>query len=359
MHATPEPTLASVGQSAPEPVHFSTASHSPAALRQVVALETNASVGQTELEPVQFSARSHGPAEARHWVAAEAKPSAGHALAAPSHVSATSHRLAAPRQTVPLLATLSVGQAVETPLQVSATSQPPAEARHVVPELPAGCWQLLLEPSHWSSVHGLLSELHAIPEPSFESAGQAALEPVHFSTASHSAAAARQVVPLATSESAGQLVDAPVQVSATSQAPAEARHWVPALPAGCVQNTPAPSHSSTVQTLPSLVQAVPKPARESAGQVAEPLQVSCTSHSPADERQTVPTLPAGQLQTCELHCTAVVQGLLSSIQATVIDSVTEVGESEESKQVLSALVLLTQIVKLYGPQVEADVGASY
>jgi hypothetical protein len=360
VHAVPEPTFASVGQSALDPVHFSTASHSPAALRQVVALETNASVGHTELEPVQFSATSHGPAEARHCVAAEAKLSAGHALAAPSHVSATSHELTALRQTVPLLATLSVGQVVETPLQVSATSQPPADARQVVPELPAGCWHELLEPSHWSSVHGLLSELHEVPEPSFESAGQAALEPVHFSTASHSPAAARQVVPLATSESAGQVVDEPVQVSAMSHAPAEARHCVPALPAGCVQETLEPSHSSTVHGLPSLVQLVPKPAFESAGHdVDTPLQVSWTSHSPAAERQTVPALPAGQLQTCELHCTAVVQGLLSSIQATVIDSVTEVGESDVSKQVLSLLVLLTQIVKLYGPHVDVEVGASY
>ena len=48
----------------------------------------------------------------------------------------------------------------------------------------------------------------------------------------------------------------PVQLSATSQAPADARHTVPAFPAVCAQE-PAPLQASTVQTFPSLVQAVP------------------------------------------------------------------------------------------------------
>jgi hypothetical protein len=115
-----------------------------------------------------------------------------------------------------------------------------------------------------------------------------------------------------------------------------------------------------VHVFESAVQLVPAACFESAGQFAEtPLQVSAASHSPAAERQTVPEFPAGQLQTCELHCTAVVHGLASSMQATVIESVTEVGESDVSKQTLSALALLTQIVKLYGPHVEVEVGASY
>src|SRR5205814_10305504 len=57
----------------------------------------------------------------------------------------------APRQVVPLPTRLSVGHAVETPLHVSAMSQPPADARQVVPLLPAGCWQVSLEPLHWRS----------------------------------------------------------------------------------------------------------------------------------------------------------------------------------------------------------------
>ena len=72
-----------------------------------------------------------------------------------------------------------------------------------------------------------------MPEPTLESAGHVALDPVHFSTASHSPAALRQVVLLGEKESAGHAVDAPVQVSATSQKPADARHVLPAFPAGC------------------------------------------------------------------------------------------------------------------------------
>jgi hypothetical protein len=91
-------------------------------------------------------------------------------------------------------------------------------------------------------VHALPSEVHAVPETILASAGQAALEPVHFSTASHSAAAARHTVLLLENESAGQTVDAPVHVSATSQKPAEARHVTPALPAGCWQVLLDPLH---------------------------------------------------------------------------------------------------------------------
>ena len=93
--------------------------------------------------------------------------------------------------------------------------------------------------------------------------------------------------------------------------------------------------------------AVPFDCFVSAGQVIDrPVQVSALSHSPAAPRQSVPAFPAGQVQTWELHCTAVVHGLESSMQLTVIESVTDVGESDVSKQVLSPLALLTQMVKL-------------
>jgi hypothetical protein len=51
-------------------------------------------------------------------------------------------------QTTLVPATMSEGQAVLEPVQVSARSHSPAEARHMVPALPAGCWQVTLEPSH-------------------------------------------------------------------------------------------------------------------------------------------------------------------------------------------------------------------
>jgi hypothetical protein len=99
-----------------------------------------------------------------------------------------------------------------------------------------------LEPLHWSSVHALPSEVQLVPEVDLVSAGQAAVEPVHFSTASHSPAALRHTVLLLTNESAGQTVDAPVHVSAMSQVPAEPRQVVPALPAVCWQVSLEPLH---------------------------------------------------------------------------------------------------------------------
>jgi hypothetical protein len=80
-----------------------------------------------------------------------------------------------------------------------------------------------------------------------------------------------------------------VQLSATSHAPADARHTVPAFPAGCVQATLLPSHTSRVQTLPSSVHGVFAGDRASAGQAElAPEHVSWGSHAPADARQTVP-----------------------------------------------------------------------
>src|SRR5437899_1704942 len=96
----------------------------------------------------------------------------------------------------------------------------------------------------------------------------AALVPVQWSAASSSHAppceAPAQCVVEGWKASAGQAPELPVQLSATSHWPAEAR------------------------------QVVPLGLKASAGQtVLLPVQVSATSQSPAEARQTVPALPAG------------------------------------------------------------------
>src|SRR5947208_2365153 len=106
---------------------------------------------------------------------------------------------------------------MNAPGQVSATSHSPAAARYTAPPLPGGCWQLVLVPSHWSSVQGLLSAV--------------------------------QAVPLVFLLSAGQVLLVPVQVSAVSHSPAAARQAAPALPAGCWQVLFVPSHWSRVHGL--------------------------------------------------------------------------------------------------------------
>jgi len=67
------------------------------------------------------------------------------------------------------------------PEQVSAGSHSPVEARHVAPALPAGCWQALLVPSHWSSVQGFVSAVQAVPEAFLASEGQLGPVPVQVS----------------------------------------------------------------------------------------------------------------------------------------------------------------------------------
>src|SRR5439155_193204 len=142
--------------------------------------------------PLQNSAGSHAPAEARHSVVAGWKTSAGQSLVTPSQLSATSQGPAAGRHTAVLFA--SAGQVALVPVQASATSHAPAAGRHTVPAWPAGCWHASLLPSHWSSVHGLPSSVHAVPLACFASAGHAALEPVQVSARSHAPAAARHTV---------------------------------------------------------------------------------------------------------------------------------------------------------------------
>src|SRR5204863_3778080 len=180
----------------------------------------------------------------------------------------------------------SLGHVVLVPEQFSVASHSSTAARHSAPALPAGCWQELLVPLHWSSVQGLVSAVQAVPDAFLASVGQVVLDPV--------------------------------QVSATSHSPAPARQTVAALPAGCWQLVLVPSHWSRVQGLPSSVQAVPLAFRgPSAGHVElEPVQVSGRSHSPAAARQTAPPLPAGcwQLVLVPLHWSRV-QALPSSVQA--------------------------------------------
>src|SRR5439155_22926293 len=107
----------------------------------------------------------------------------------------------------------------------------------------------MLAPSHWSSVQGLPSEVHAVPLAFFASTGHAPpAVPGQFSATSHSPAAARHTKLLGCTTSAGQLVLVPVQTSSRSKAsPEPARHRAPPVPAGCLQATLAPSHGPSLQ----------------------------------------------------------------------------------------------------------------
>jgi hypothetical protein len=99
-----------------------------------------------------------------------------------------------------------------------------------------------------------------------------------------------QTVPSGAFPSAGQEPDEPVQLSATSQSPEAARQivvagWNPSL------QWPDPSQESVPSQAPPFevpVQAVVAGANPSAGQEPdEPVQLSATSHWPADSRQIV------------------------------------------------------------------------
>src|SRR5438552_1694165 len=173
--------------------------------------------------PGQVSSTSHSFAAARQTAPAlpggcwqvvlalsqvsvvQGSPSSGHAAPAlptgcvhvalvPLHTSAVQGLLSSV-QAVPFDLKTSLGQLVLVPVQVSATSHSPAVARHSAPALPAGCWQVLFVPSHWSSVQGLLSAVQAVPLVFLLSAGQVLLVPVQVSAVSHSPAAARQAAP--------------------------------------------------------------------------------------------------------------------------------------------------------------------
>jgi hypothetical protein len=304
---------------------------------QVVPLGLNPSAGHAVAVPEHDSGRSQAPTAGRHTVPANpagclhapvpshwslvhtlpssvqlvpfaANPFVGHVVDVPVHVSSMSHSLTALRHTTPALPAgcehapfpsqtsevqgrasgehgappafaPSAGHAVEAPVQDSATSHSPVAARQTVPAFPAGCEHSAEEPSHWSSVQGLLSLEHAVP--------------LFFAT------------------SAGHAGFVPSQVSARSHSPAAAWHTVPALPAGCWQRPDAPPQRSSVQALPSSVQAVPVVLNASAGQAAVPvLQVSAMSHSPEAGRQTVAggdRASAGQVVAVPEHTSAASQ----------------------------------------------------
>src|SRR5207249_10907720 len=139
--------------------------------RQTVLDGWKASAGHVALDPVQCSAASHTPADGRHSTLDDLKASAG--------------------------------QAVLEPVQLSSTSHTPAAARHTVPAFPAGCWQASFVPSHCSSVHGLLSAVHAVPAALLASAGQAGPFPGPFSAGSHPPAEAPHTALDAREPSAG------------------------------------------------------------------------------------------------------------------------------------------------------------
>src|SRR5204862_459468 len=163
--------------------------------------------------------------------------SAGHAPpAVPGQLSATSHSPAPVRHTKVLDCTTSAGQLALVPVHTSSGSQAsPEPARHSAPAFPAGCWQATLVPSHWSSVQGLPSEVHAVPLVFFASAGHAPpAVPGQFSATSHSPPPVRHTKVLGLNTSVGQLALVPVHTSSGSQAsPEPGRHAAPAFPAGC------------------------------------------------------------------------------------------------------------------------------
>ena len=139
--------------------------------------------------------------------------------------------------------------------------------------------------------------MQEVPDGTFASAGQAAVDPVQFSATSHSPPADRQTVADDTKASAGHAALLPGQVSCTSHTPADERHTVPVwkLSAGhaaaepvqfsALSHTPADDRQTTLDDW-----------NASAGQLAlDPLQVSCWSQTPADERHTVPLVANWQL----------------------------------------------------------------
>jgi len=231
VHAVPAGLFASAGQFGPVPVQFSAGSQSPAEARHVVKAERKPSAGQVVLDPVQVSSASHAPAAARHT--APAFPAGcWQLLLLPSHWSRL-HGFPSLVQAVPAGCLASAGHVVLEPVHVSAWSHSPATGRHTAPALPAGCWQALFVPSHSSVLHGLPSSVQAVPAALFASAGQLAADPVQLSAGSHSPADGRQTVLAGSKVSAGHTVLVPVQLSATSHGPATARQVAPALPAGC------------------------------------------------------------------------------------------------------------------------------
>src|SRR5207247_1956552 len=185
----------------------------------------------------------------------------------PLHVSVV-QRLPPSAHAVPAGILRSVGHDVLVPVQVSTASHTSTAARHTAPAFPAGCWQLVLVPLHWSSVHGFPSSGQGAPAfPAGCVQAGAPTVPLHMSEV-QALPSSVQAVPAALTRSGGQEVLDPVQVSARSQPLTAPRHTVPALPAAWmhVGAPTVPLHMSVVQTLPSSVQAVPVALTRSGGQ---------------------------------------------------------------------------------------------
>src|SRR3989475_8417448 len=211
-------------------------------------------------------------------------------ITAPGQVSATSHSFAAARHRVPALPA-ACWQLELVPSHVSVVQGLPSSAR-AAPALPAGCWQALLVPLHWSRVQGLPSSVQAVPAGSFALVGQVVLVPVQVSTASHSSAAARHTAP-ALPAGCWQVVLLPSHLSSVQGLPSSG-HAAPALPAGCWQPLLVPSHWSSVQGLPSSGHAVPAGILRSVGhEVLVPVQVSTAAQTSTAARHTAPAVPAG------------------------------------------------------------------
>jgi len=211
------------------------------------------------LVPSHWSAEQGLPSSVQA-VPADFLESVGHAWpGVPPQVSPMSHSPAAARQTVKAGRVTSGGQVVVTPVQTSSGSQrSPEPGRQTAPVFPAGCWQSLFVPSHWSRLHGLPSDVQPVPLGSLASAGHVEAVPVQLSATSHSPPAERQTKVEACNASLGHAALVPVQVSAMSHAPAEARHVV-------VDET-----------------------KESLGHAALlPVQFSAASQMSAEERQTI------------------------------------------------------------------------
>src|SRR5437773_684985 len=180
---------------------------SDVALRAVPVLALAAPWNMIMIAPGQVSATSHSFAAARQT--APALPGGCWQLVlVPSHLSVVQGSPSSGQGAPAALAAwvsaglqgrkASAGQVGLAPVQVSATSHGPAAARQTAPALPAGCWQLVLVPLHWSRVHGLPSSVHAVPAAFTApvSAGHVLLVPVQVSGRSHSPAAARQMCEL-------------------------------------------------------------------------------------------------------------------------------------------------------------------
>src|SRR6185369_16848801 len=163
------------------------------------------------------------------------------------------------------------------------------------------CWQVP-ELSQVSSVHGFPSSVHGVP------AGAAHVSAVSsqvlLQTPTHGVPVWLQVPPPHDS--------VPLQKTPSSQ--------VFEL-AGCVHEMSVPSHTSVVQTLPSLVHGVLLGCTLSAAQfLVVPSQRSIASHTPALPRQTVvvgATLSTGHVAAVPLQVSAVSQ-IPAALRQTIV-----------------------------------------